>query len=134
MIGNLPKAVLEAMLEALPIEFSVVDAEDRVLAWNKHGTRIFKRPEAVVGRDVRNCHPEKSLDMVESILSEMKAGTRDKAQFWIDLPLGEEGQKEKVLIEYYALRSPSGDYLGCVECSQNIADIQALSGEKRLLD
>jgi len=133
MIGTLTDRVVDAMLEALPIEFSVVDAEDRVLAWNKHESRIFKRPEGVVGRSVRDCHPRKSLEKVEEILTEMKAGTRDRARFWIDLPIGEDGRKQKVLIEYYALRSPEGEYLGCMECSQNVSDIQALSGEKRLL-
>jgi hypothetical protein len=134
MIGKLPTEVLEAMLETIPVEFSIVDANDEVLAWNKHKTRIFKRPEAVLGRNVRNCHPRNSLDKVETILSEMKAGSRDHARFWIDLPIGEEGQKEKVLIEYYALRASTGEYLGCMECSQNVSAIQALSGEKRLLD
>ena len=134
MIGSVSKEVLEAMLENMPIEFSVVGANDEVLAWNKHTTRIFKRPEAVVGRNVRKCHPQKSLNKVETILSEMKAGTRDSARFWIDLPIGPEGQKQKVLIQYFALRNKDGQYLGCMECSQNIADIQALSGEKRLLD
>lgn len=134
MIGNMPAEVLEAMLEAIPIEFSVVNKDDEVLAWNKHETRIFKRPNAVVGRNVRDCHPKKSLDKVETILRQMKAGALDKARFWIDLPLGDGGKKEKVLIEYYALRNTTGDYLGCIECSQNIADIQSLSGEKRLLD
>lgn len=134
MIGKLPEAVLEAALETIPLEFSIVDANDNVLAWNRHETRIFKRPEAVVGRNVRNCHPQKSLDKVETILREMKAGSRDNARFWIDLPIGDNAQKQKVLIEYYALRSKTGEYLGCIECSQNIADIQALAGEKRLLD
>jgi PAS domain S-box-containing protein len=134
MIGKLPEQVLAAMLEAIPIEFSIIDVNDNVLAWNKHDTRIFRRPEAVVGRNVRNCHPNKSLDKVEAILREMKAGSRDKARFWIDLSIGEEGQKQKVLIEYYALRSKAGDYLGCIECSQNISDIRVLSGEKRLLE
>ena len=133
MIGEIPEEILEAMLETIPIEFSIVDTKDEVVAWNKHGTRIFKRPEAVVGRNVRDCHPKKSLDKVETILSEMKAGTRDKARFWIDLPIGDAGQKEKVLIEYYALRNKAGAYLGCIECSQNIAEIQSLSEEKRLL-
>ena len=134
MIGKLPEEVLGAMLETIPIEFSIVDGNDKVLAWNKHKTRIFRRPEAVVGRNVRNCHPKKSLEKVETILSEMKAGSRDNARFWIDLPIGNDGQKQKVLIEYYALRSKTGEYLGCMECSQNISGIQALSGEKRLLD
>ncbi len=134
MIGTVSAEVLEAMLETIPMEFSVVDAKDEVLAWNKHETRIFKRPEAVVGRNVRDCHPKSSLNKVEAILSEMKAGTRDSARFWIDLPIGEEKQKQKVLIEYYALRTKDGEYLGCMECSQNVSGIQALSGEKRLLD
>jgi PAS domain S-box-containing protein len=132
MIGKLPENVLEALLETLPVEFSVVDENDRVLAWNKHETRIFKRPTGVVGRDVRNCHPQKSLHAVERILAEMKAGTRDKARFWIDLTI--DGEKQKVLIEYYALRDREGKYLGCLEVSQNIHDLQSLTGERRLLD
>ncbi len=134
MIGNLPEDVLAAVLETIPIEFSVVDAEDKVLAWNKHETRIFKRPEGVVGRGVHDCHPPKSVDKVERILAEMKEGKRDKARFWIDLPIGPDGEKQKVMIEYYALRSPEGKYLGCLEASQNIGEYQAITGEKRLLD
>lgn len=134
MIGKLPEDVLQAVLETIPLEFSVIDKNEKVLAWNKHATRIFKRPEAVVGRDVRNCHPKKSLNKVEQILQEMKAGKRQNARFYIDLPLGPKGEKEKVLIEYYALRNAEGDYLGCLEASQNIAEMQRLSGEKRLLD
>lgn len=108
MIGRLPDDVLQALLETVPIEFSVLDKDDKVLAWNKHATRIFKRPEGVVGRNVRQCHPKKSLLKVETIISEMKAGTRDKAQFYIDLPIGPKAEKQKILIEYYALRSEGG--------------------------
>jgi uncharacterized protein len=134
MIGKLPEDILQAFLETIPLEFSVIDRNEKVLAWNKHATRIFKRPEAVVGRDVQNCHPKKSLGKVEQILKEMKAGKRDKARFYIDLPLGPNQEKQKVLIEYYALRDVQGKYLGCLEASQNIAELQKLSGEKRLLD
>ncbi len=134
MIGKLPENVLESVLETIPIEFSVVDENNKVLAWNKHNTRIFKRPPGVVGKDVRNCHPKRSLDKVETILQEMKAGKRDKARFWIDLSIGPDKQKQKVMIEYYALRDADGKYLGCLEASQNIAEIQSLTGEKRLLE
>lgn len=134
MIGKLPEDVLESALETIPVEFSVLDKDDQVLAWNKHETRIFKRPAGVVGRNVRKCHPEKSLAKVEQILSEMKSGKRDKAVFWIDLPLGENGEKHKVMIQYLALRDKDGGYLGCLEASQDISDIQKIEGEKRLLD
>jgi PAS domain S-box-containing protein len=133
MIGDLTGEVLQALLETIPFEFSVLDENDKVLAWNKHKARIFKRTIGVVGRDVRDCHPKKSLEKVEKILQEMKEGKREKARFWIDLFLGEKG-KQKILIEYYALRGKSGKYIGCLEVTQNITDIQSLEGEKRLID
>ena len=134
MIGKLPEKVLEAMLETIPMEFSVIDENDNVLAWNKHDTRIFKRPKGVIGKNVIKCHPKRSLDKVETILKEMKEGTRDKARFWIDLPIGENKEKQKVLIEYYALRDDAGNYVGCIEASQNISEIMNLKGENKLLD
>lgn len=134
MIGKASEEELDAILETIPIEFSVLDKNDEVLAWNKHETRIFKRPEGALGRNVRQCHPQKSLAKVELILSEMKSGKRDVAEFWIDLPIGEGGTKRKILIRYFALRDNKGEYLGCLEASQDITDIQKISGEKRLLD
>ena len=134
MIGNIDDKMLATILEKIPIEFSVVDADHKVLCWNKHETRIFKRPKGVVGKNVQNCHPKKSLPAVEQILHEMKEGKRDNARFWIDLALNPDSEKQKILIEYYALRDEAGNYLGCLEASQNITDIQKLTGQKRLLD
>ena len=134
MIGKMSEEELDAILETIPIEFSVLDKNDEVLAWNKHETRIFKRPEAALGRNVRKCHPPKSLGKVEQILSEMKSGKRDVASFWIDLPIGKNKEKNKVLIQYFAIRNKNGGYLGCLEASQNITPIQEIKGEKRLLD
>jgi len=73
-------------------------------------------------------------DKEEKILREMKEEKREKARFWIDLPIGPNNEKQKVLIEYYALKDSDGKYLGCMEASRNITDIQLISGEKRLLD
>ncbi len=132
MIGTVSEEVLDVLMETIPVEFSLIDENDKVLAWNKHDTRIFKRPEAVIGRDVRDCHPKRSLDKVEKIISEMKDGSRDKAEFWIDMPI--DDKPEKILIQYFALRNKNGKYLGCLEVSQRITHIQSLKGEKRLLD
>jgi len=134
MIGKPNEEELEAILETIPLEFSVLNKDDKVLTWNKHETRIFKRPKGAIGRDVRKCHPPKSLEKVEKILSEMKQGKKDDAKFWIDLPIGKNGEKNKVLIQYLALRDKNGKYLGCLEASQNITPIQDIKGEKRLLD
>jgi PAS domain S-box-containing protein len=134
MIGKLQDDILESILETMPIEFSVLDANDKVIAWNKHETRIFKRPEGALERDVRNCHPKKSLEKVEQILTEMKSGNREIAEFWIDLPIGENKQIRKVLIQYFALRDKNRKYLGCLEVSRDITDIQKITGEKRLIN
>jgi hypothetical protein len=79
-----------------------LDSNDEVLGWNKHKTRIFKRPETVLGRNARKCHIEKSLDKVEKIILGMKEGELDKAQFWIDLKLSNYGKKQKIMIKYLA--------------------------------
>ena len=54
MIGQLDKNMLEALLETLQFKFSIVNHNDKNLAWNGHETRIFKRPKCVLGRDVRS--------------------------------------------------------------------------------
>jgi PAS domain S-box-containing protein len=134
MIGEINGKILEAFIETIPIEFSILDKNDRVLAWNKHTTRIFNRPESVIGRNVRNCHPKKSLLKVEQIINEMKSGTRDKARFWIDLEIEKNKGSRKIMIEYFALRDKENNYIGCLEASQDITEIQKLEGNKRLID
>jgi DUF438 domain-containing protein len=64
----------------------------------------------------------------------MNEGKIEKASFLIDLTLGDNNEKKKVMIEYYALRDKTGSYLGCMEASQNISEIQKIEGENRLLD
>ena len=132
--GKLSDAILASLLETFPVEFSIVDAEDKVVAWNRHESRVFRRSENVMGRDVRACHPKNSLAKVETIISEMKSGARETAEFWIDLKIDGSADPEKVLIQYFALRDSTGKYLGCLECSQKIGHIQSLQGQKRLVD
>jgi PAS domain S-box-containing protein len=128
MKGKVSEDTLAYLLDALPFEFSFVDSEDKVQLFNKNGDRIFPRSESVIGLKVQNCHPHKSVDKVEKILEEMKAGEREHADFWINL------KDKKVQIRYFAVRDPEGKYLGCLEVSQDITEIQKIEGEKRLLD
>ncbi|MCD6414286.1 MAG: DUF438 domain-containing protein [Candidatus Diapherotrites archaeon] len=127
MIENIPPEIIESIFDSLPIEISFIDAEDTVRYYNREGNRIFPRTPAVIGMKVQNCHPKKSLDKVEEILNGFRAGTLDKAEFWIDL------HGKKVLIRYFPVRDENGKYLGCIEATQDITQIQKLTGEKRLL-
>jgi PAS domain S-box-containing protein len=128
MIENLSKEQLRGIFEAIPVEISFVDENDLVRFWNKHETRIFKRPASVVGKSVQNCHPKQSVDKVSQILSDFKSGTRESAEFWINL-----GEK-KVYIRYFPVRDKAGKYLGTLEATQDITKIQEIEGEKRLLE
>jgi PAS domain S-box-containing protein len=128
MIENLNKEQLTGILETLPVEVSFVDENDSVRFWNKHETRIFKRPVSVVGKSVQNCHPKNSVDKVNQILSDFKSGKRDSAEFWIDL------KGMKVYIRYFAVRDKTGRYLGTLEVTQDITDIKKIEGERRLLE
>jgi PAS domain S-box-containing protein len=128
MMENLNREQLEGILEAIPVEISFVDENDLVKFWNKHETRIFKRPISVIGKSVRNCHPKHSVDKVNQILSDFKSSRRDSAEFWINL-----GER-KVYIRYFAVRDKASKYLGTLEATQDITEIKKIEGEKRLLD
>jgi DUF438 domain-containing protein len=134
MIDRMNEKVVKAIFETLPVEVTVIDAKDEVIGWNKHEDRLFKRPYTSMGLNFRDCHPKESLDKVEKIVSEMKAGKRDKARFYIDMGMKEDSKKHKILIEFYALRDETGKYLGCMECTQDVEELMHLEGEKRLLD
>jgi len=125
--GDIHKEVLDAVLNALPVEISFVDENDAVRYFNKNGDRIFPRPPTVIGRKVQDCHPKKSLHKVNQILDDFKNNKRSSAEFWIDL------KNRKIYIRYFAVRDKNGKYLGCLEVSQDITDIQKIKGEKRLL-
>jgi len=134
LFDQMDAAMVQALIETLPVEITVIDAKDEVVGWNKHEQRLFRRPLTSMGLNFRQCHPEASLPTVEGIVDEMRRGRRDRARFWIDLAVpGDGGKKHKVVIEFYALRSPSGTYLGCMECTQDVEDVRHLEGEKRLL-
>jgi len=120
--------VLAAMLNTLPIELSFVDAEDTVRYFShENHEKIFPRTRGAIGTKVQDCHPEKSLHVVNRILAEFKSGRHDVAEFWIDF-----GGK-RVHIRYWPVRDQNGEYFGCLETVQDITRIQQLQGERRLL-
>ncbi len=126
--GVLSKEILEAMLDTLPVDITFVDADDRVRYFSNSSERFFVRSKAVIGREVQLCHPQKSMHVVNKILEDFKGGVRDSAEFWIELG------GRTIYIRYFAVRSKQGNYLGCLEVSQDITDIKKIEGQKRLLD
>ncbi|MCK5434267.1 MAG: DUF438 domain-containing protein [Dehalococcoidales bacterium] len=128
MLETFSTETLEAIFDTLPLDLTFVDDTDTVRYYSRGDQRIFKRAPAVIGKQVKNCHPQKSLHKVEQVVSDLKSGRRDVAEFWIDL------QGCKIYIRYFAVRDKAGKYLGTLEVTQDITDLQKIEGEKRLLD
>lgn len=118
---------LTAILNTIPFDMTFVDKNDRVKYFTQGRERIFARSRAILGRNVRNCHPPSSVHVVEKILGDFKSGKKDHSAFWITL-------KDRFIhIEYFALRSEDGGYLGTLEVSQDLTEKRKLKGEQRLL-
>ncbi len=126
--GSLSTMEIESVLNTLPVDITFVDKEDTVRYFSQSKHRIFARTKAVIGRKVQQCHPQASLPKVVQILEDFKNHRRDAAEFWINL------KGRLIHIRYFAVRDRDQNYLGCLEITQDITDIQKLTGEKRLLD
>lgn len=126
--GGVTPEQLEAILNTLPFEITFVDANDEVKYFSHPAEMIFTRTTANIGRKVQLCHPQKSVHLVNQMLDDFRSGKKDFVEFWLPI-------KDKfVYIRYFAVRNPQGEYLGCMEVTQNITRIKELKGEKRLLD
>jgi len=125
--GFMSPEQINLMLQFLPVDLTYVDEHDRVIFYNRGEERVFPRSAAVIGREVRFCHPPKSVGTVLKILEEFKKGTKDDAEFWIDY------RGKKIHIRYFAIRDAEKNYKGVIEVSQDVTHIQKLEGEQRLL-
>jgi len=126
--GRMTLEQINLMLTHLPVDLTFVDENDQVAYYSEGPERIFPRSPAIIGREVRNCHPPNSVHLVNQILDAFKSGSRDSAEFWIEL-----GGKF-IYIRYFAVRDTDGYYRGCLEVSQDLTKIRALEGQQRLLD
>ncbi len=126
-VGSLTPDQLDLMLNNLPVDVSFVDENDEVRYYNEGQERIFPRSPGIIGRKVQNCHPPKSVHIVQKIVDDFHNGQKEPAEFWLSL-----GGKF-VHIRYFPLFTPEGAYKGVLEVSQDVSGIRALEGEKRLV-
>ncbi|MEE9223594.1 MAG: PAS domain-containing protein, partial [Thermoplasmata archaeon] len=125
--GALSAEQIDAVFRTLPVDLTFVDDHDEVKYYTEGGGGLFRRTKASIGRKVQNCHPEKSVHLVNKILDDFKSGESEVEEFWIDM------KGRKIHIRYFAVRDRKGDYLGCLEVTQDITDIKTIEGEKRLM-
>ncbi len=129
LLASLSTEIIGNMLDALPIEITFVDANNMVRYFNKlDKEKIFARTLSAVGRLVQQCHPTKSINLVNKIIQEMKEGKREQATFWIHF------NGMYLFIAYYAVRNEKGEYQGVVEMVLDMIPFREIKGEKKLLD
>ena len=115
--GRIQLTELVYMLNTIPTDLTYTDAEDNVAYFSEGKHPVFARTRTIIGRDVRNCHPPKSLPVVNQLLEDFKAGTKDEETRVII-----RGTKI-LLVRYFAVRDEAGKYIGTVETTEEISEI-----------
>lgn len=126
--GEVSLDQIELIFGNLPVEITMIDEDDSVVFFSDSDSRIFPRSAAIIGRNVKNCHPPESVHIVSKIIEAFKNGTKQKAEFWFKF------KDRFIFTSYYALHDKFGVYRGILEVSQDISKFKNLDGEKRLLD
>ncbi|WP_029034613.1 DUF438 domain-containing protein [Salinimicrobium terrae] len=116
------------LLRTMPLDITYVDENDKVIFYNRGEERVFPRSAGIIGREVKFCHPPKSVGTVLKILEEFRKGTKNEASFWINF------KGRLIYIRYFAVRDEQKTYRGVIEMSQDITEIKKIEGEQRLLD
>lgn len=124
--GALTLEQISLIFNHLPIDITFVDENDLVRYFSYGKERIFQRSKAIIGRNVKDCHPPDSVHIVTKIVGDFKSGKRDSAEFWIHM------NEQYVYIQYFAVRDADGTYRGTIEVTQDVQKIQTLQGEKRI--
>jgi DUF438 domain-containing protein len=125
--GNLTLDQLVQIFSTMPLDLTFVDADDRVCFFSEGPQRVFARSRAIIGRKVQNCHPPRSVNVVDRILSDFREGRQNVAEFWINF------HGRFVHIRYFAVSDAEGKYAGTLEVTQDVTHIRQLEGERRLL-
>lgn len=125
--GKLSLERINLLFKHMPVDLSYVDENELVKFYSDTKHRIFPRSANVIGREVRNCHPAKSVHLVEEIIEKFRSGEQDKAEFWINKP------EAFIYILYTAVRDENGNFKGVLEMMQDCTRIRSLEGSRTLL-
>ena len=126
-IGKLTLEQINLLFRHLPVDLSYVDENELVKFYSDTPHRIFPRSANVIGREVKNCHPAKSVHIVEEIVEKFRSGEQSQAEFWINKP------GLFIYVIYTAVRDENGKFRGVLEMMQDCTHIRELEGSRTLL-
>ena len=123
--GHLSLEQLNAIFRTIPQEMDVLDENDRVVWSSMNEKRLFKRTEKDIGKTVFEVHPGHSQKHVKEVLDQMHAGKRKNISVMITK------KKHPINISFYSLHNEHGKYIGCIEVTQAVSNLQVKGSKLR---
>ena len=127
--GYLSLKEANLILNHLPFEINYIDKNDLFKYFNTSiaiDNKLFPRVPSAIGRHVKMCHPPRSLDMVMTLIDDLKHKRRASESMWFHRSDG-----RFAYVTYIGVFDDQDQYMGVLEYVHDIAPLLDLGPDKR---
>lgn len=127
--GYLSLKEANLILNHLPFEITFIDKNDLFKYFNTSmaiENKLFPRVPSAIGRHVKMCHPPRSLDMVMTLIDDLKHKRRTSESMWFHRSDG-----RFAYVTYIGVFDDQDQYMGVLEYVHDIAPLLDLGSDKR---
>ena len=127
--GYLSLKEANLILNHLPFEITFIDKNDLFKYFNTSmaiENKLFPRVPSAIGRHVKMCHPPRSLDMVMTLIDDLKHKRRASESMWFHRSDG-----RFAYVTYIGVFDDQDQYMGVLEYVHDIAPLLDLGPDKR---
>ncbi|WP_456048722.1 DUF438 domain-containing protein [Abiotrophia defectiva] len=127
--GYLSLKEANLILNHLPFEITFIDKNDLFKYFNTSiaiDNKLFPRVPSAIGRHVKMCHPPRSLDMVMTLIDDLKHKRRASESMWFHRSDG-----RFAYVTYIGVFDDQDQYMGVLEYVHDIAPLLDLGPDKR---
>lgn len=127
--GYLSLKEANLILNHLPFEITFIDKNDLFKYFNTSmaiENKLFPRVPSAIGRHVKMCHPPRSLDMVMTLIDDLKHKRRTSESMWFH-----RSDDRFAYVTYIGVFDDQDQYMGVLEYVHDIAPLLDLGPDKR---
>lgn len=127
--GYLSLKEANLILNHLPFEITFINKNDLFKYFNTSiaiDNKLFPRVPSAIGRHVKMCHPPRSLDMVMTLIDDLKHKRRTSESMWFHRSDG-----RFAYVTYIGVFDDQAQYMGVLEYVHDIAPLLDLGPDKR---
>lgn len=127
--GYLSLKEANLILNHLPFEITFIDKNDLFKYFNTSiaiENKLFPRVPSAIGRHVKMCHPPRSLDMVMTLIDDLKHKRRTSESMWFH-----RSDSRFAYVTYIGVFDDQDQYMGVLEYVHDIAPLLDLGPDKR---